>query len=151
MPRSKGVTTVTISSGGTSVTFGEHKLPAQRLEHTLSKLQDALGALKLAAEELAIVEASMIGDDAHRRLIMESSAVNPIGTADDITSHRAQAAEIAQHAADVAKAAKAVKGKATFIAAALGSVYSKELLDGDRAKEAKDKQAKLFPPGSEEG
>ena len=128
------------------------KLPAKRLEHATSKLQDALSALKLAGEELAIVEASMIGDDAHRRLIMESSAANPIGTADDITSHRAQAAEIAQHAADVAKAAKAVKGKATFLGQALGSVYSSELLEGDRAREkAKDKQAKLFPPGSEEG
>ena len=128
----------------------DETLPAQRLEHATSKLQDALSALKLAGEELAIVEASMIGDDAHRRLIMESSAVNPIGTADDITSHRAQAAEIAQHAADVAKAAKAVKGKATFIAAALGSVYSKELLDGDRERERKkDKQKKLFPNGAE--
>lgn len=67
----------------------DETLPAQRLEHATSKLQDALSALKLAGEELAIVEASMIGDDAHRRLIMESSAVNPIGTADDITSHRA--------------------------------------------------------------
>ena len=122
----------------------EKPLPAKRLEHATSKLQDALSALKLAGEELAIVEASMIGDDAHRRLIMESSAANPIGTADDITSHRAQAAEIAQHAADVAKAAKAVKGKATFIAAALGAVYQKELLDGDREREKKkDKQATI--------
>ena len=128
----------------------EKPLPAKRLEHAQTKLQDALSALKLAGEELAIVEASMIGDDAHRRLIMESSAANPIGTADDITSHRAQAAEIAQHAADVAKAAKAVKGKATFIAAALGSVYSKELLDGDREREKKkDKQKPLFPNGAE--
>lgn len=119
-------------------------LPAKRLEHAQTKLQDALSALKLAGEELAIVEASMIGDDAHRRLIMESSAANPIGTADDITSHRAQAAEIAQHAADVAKAAKAVKGKAGFIAQALGSVYQKELLDGDRERQKKkDKQAKI--------
>lgn len=119
-------------------------LPAKRLEHATSKLQDALSALKLAGDELAIVEASMIGDDAHRRLIMESSAANPIGTADDITSHRAQAAEIAQHAADVAKAAKAVKGKAGFIAQALGSVYQKELLDGDREREKKkDTQAKI--------
>ena len=122
----------------------DETLPAKRLEHAQTKLQDALSALKLAGEELAIVEASMIGDDAHRRLIMESSAVNPIGTADDITSHRAQAAEIAQHAADVAKAAKAVKGKATFIAAALGAVYQKELLDGDREREKKkDKQATI--------
>ncbi len=122
----------------------EQKLPAQRMEHATTKLQDAMSALKLAGDELAIVEASMIGDDAHRRLIMESSAANPIGTADDIQSHRLQAAEIAEHAADVAKAAKAVKGKATFIAAALGSVYSKELLDGDREREKKkDTQAKI--------
>ena len=122
----------------------DETLPAKRLEHATSKLQDALSALKLAGEELAIVEASMIGDDAHRRLIMESSRENPIGTADDIQSHRVQAAENAQHAADVAKAAKAVKGKATFIAAALGAVYQKELLDGDREREKKkDKQAKI--------
>lgn len=122
----------------------EKPLPAKRLEHATSKLQDALSALKLAGEELAIVEASMIGDEAHRRLIMESSRENPIGTADDIQSHREQAIEIAEHAADVAKAAKAVKGKATFIAAALGSVYSKELLDGDREREKKkDTQAKI--------
>ena len=44
----------------------------------------------------------------------------------------------------MAKAAKAVKGKATFIAAALGAVYQKELLDGDREREKKkDKQAKI--------
>ena len=121
----------------------DETLPAKRLEHAQTKLQDALSALKLAGEELAIVEASMIGDDAHRRLIMESSRENPIGTADDIQSHRVQAAEIAEHAADVAKAAKAVKGKATFIAAALGSVYQKEILDGDREREKKDKQAKI--------
>ena len=55
-------------------------------------------------------------------------------------------------AAEVAKTAKVVKGKAAFIGQALGSVYSSELLEGDRAREkAKDKQAKLFPPGSEEG
>ena len=127
-------------------------LPAKRLENALTKLQDAQSALKLAAEELAIVDAEMIGSDAHRRLIVESSAAKPIETADDITSHRAQSAEIAQFAADVGKLAKAVKGKAAFIGQALGSVYSPELLEGDRAREkAKDKQAKLFPPGSEEG
>ncbi len=43
------------------------KLPAKRLEHATSKLQDALSALKLAGEELAIVEASMIGDDSGRK------------------------------------------------------------------------------------
>jgi len=127
-------------------------LPAKRLENALGKLQEAQSALKLAAEELAIVDAEMIGSDAHRRLIVESSAAKPIETADDITSHRTQSAEIAQFAADVGKLAKQVKGKAAFLGQALGSVYSSELLEGDRAREkAKDKQAKLFPPGSEEG
>lgn len=135
-----------------TVKIEEPKLPAQRLEHTLSKLQDALGALKLAAEELRIVDAEMLGSDTRRRLIVESSAAKPIETADDIESHQAQAAEIANLAADVAKTAKVVKGKAAFLGQALGSVYSSELLEGDRAREkAKDKQAKLFPPGSEEG
>jgi len=151
MGRSKDVTTVTISSGGTSVTLGEHKLPAQRLEHTLSKLQDALGALKLAAEELRIVDAEMLGSDTRRRLIVESSAAKPIETADDIESHQAQAAEIANLAADVAKTAKGVKSKAGFIGAALGSVYSVELLAGDeeRVRLKERKQPSLFPPGGE--
>ena len=126
-------------------------LPAKRLENALTKLQDAQSALKLAAEELAIVDAEMIGSDAHRRLIVESSAAKPIETADDITSHRAQSAEIAQFAADVGKLAKQVKGKAAFIGQALGSVYSAELLEGDRAKERKnDKQKRLFPDGSKD-
>lgn len=126
-------------------------LPAKRLENALTKLQDAQSALKLAAEELAIVDAEMIGSDAHRRLIVESSAAKPIETADDITSHRTQSAEIAQFAADVGKLAKQVKGKAAFIGQALGSVYSAELLEGDRAKERKnDKQKRLFPEGSKD-
>ena len=126
-------------------------LPAKRLENALTKLQDAQSALKLAAEELAIVDAEMIGSDAHRRLIVESSAAKPIETADDITSHRTQSAEIAQFAADVGKLAKQVKGKAAFIGQALGSVYSAELLEGDRAKERKnDKQKRLFPDGSKD-
>ena len=126
-------------------------LPAKRLENALGKLQDAQSALKLAAEELAIVDAEMIGSDAHRRLIVESSAAKPIETADDITSHRTQSAEIAQFAADVGKLAKAVKGKAAFIGQALGSVYSPELLEGDRAKERKNnKQKPLFPEGSKD-
>ena len=126
-------------------------LPAKRLENALGKLQEAQSALKLAAEELAIVDAEMIGSDAHRRLIVESSAAKPIETADDITSHRTQSAEIAQFAADVGKLAKAVKGKAAFLGQALGSVYSAELLEGDRAKERKnDKQKKLFPDGSKD-
>ena len=126
-------------------------LPAKRLENALGKLQEAQSALKLAAEELAIVDAEMIGSDAHRRLIVESSAAKPIETADDITSHRTQSAEIAQFAADVGKLAKAVKGKAAFLGQALGSVYSAELLEGDRAKERKkDKQKRLFPDGSKD-
>ena len=126
-------------------------LPAKRLENALGKLQEAQSALKLAAEELAIVDAEMIGSDAHRRLIVESSAAKPIETADDITSHRTQSAEIAQFAADVGKLAKQVKGKAAFIGQALGSVYSAELLEGDRAKERKnDKQKRLFPEGSKD-
>ena len=126
-------------------------LPAKRLENALGKLQEAQSALKLAAEELAIVDAEMIGSDAHRRLIVESSAAMPIETADDITSHSAQSAEIAQFAADVGKLAKQVKGKAAFIGQALGSVYSAELLEGDRAKERKnDKQKRLFPDGSKD-
>lgn len=129
----------------------DEKLPAKRLEYATSKLQDALSALKLAGEELVIVDAEMIGSDSHRRLIVESSAEDPIKTADDIESHRSQAAEIAQSAADVGKLAKAVKGKAAFIGQALGSVYSAELLEGDRAKERKkDKQPKLFPDGSKD-
>lgn len=126
-------------------------LPAKRLENALGKLQEAQSALKLAAEELAIVDAEMIGSDAHRRLIVESSAAKPIETADDITSHRTQSAEIAQFAADVGKLAKQVKGKAAFIGQALGSVYSAELLEGDRAKERKnDKQKRLFAEGSKD-
>ena len=126
-------------------------LPAKRLENALGKLQEAQSALKLAAEELAIVDAEMIGSDAHRRLIVESSAAKPIETADDIESHRTQSAEITQAAADVGKLAKAVKGKAGFIGAALGSVYSVELLAGaeERARIKDRKQPSLFPPGGE--
>ena len=126
-------------------------LPAKRLENALGKLQEAQSALKLAAEELAIVDAEMIGSDAHRRLTVEASKEDPIKVSDDITSHRTQSAEIAQFAADVGKLAKAVKGKAAFIGQALGSVYSAELLEGDRARERKnDKQKRLFPEGSKD-
>ena len=125
-------------------------LPAKRLEHALGKLQEAQSALKLAAEELAIVDSEMIGSDAHRRVIVEASKDDPIKTAADITSHRAQATEVAEFAADVGKLAKAVKGKAGFIAQALGSVYSTELLAGDREREKKkDKQKPLFPNNAE--
>ena len=126
-------------------------LPAKRRENALGTLQEAQSALKLAAEELAIADAEMIGSDAHRRLIVESSAAKPIETADDITSHRTPAAELAQFAADVGKLAKQVKGKAAFIGQALGSVYSAELLEGDRAQERKnDKPKRLFPDGSKD-
>jgi len=126
--------------------MSEEKLAAARMSDAMGKLQDALSRLKLAAEELAIVDASLIGSDAKRRLIVESSALKPIETADDIQSHQAQAVEIAAMAADVAKAAKVVKGKSAFIGAALGSVYSVELLAGDRERQKqKDrKQPKLF-------
>lgn len=128
------------------------KLPSARLTEALGLLQDAQSKIERAAEQLQIVDSTMIGSDEHRRLIVASSAENPQSAADDIRSHQAQAVEIAAMAADVAKCAKAVKGKAAFLGQALGSVYSSELLEGDRAREkAKDKQAKLFPPGSEEG
>ena len=147
---------VTLSSGGKTVKLGgnptEHLLPAKRMERALTKLQDAMSAIKLAVEELAIVDAEMIGSDANRRVTVEASKDDPIKVSDDIESHRMQAAEIAGLAAEVAKTAKVVKGKAAFLGQALGSVYSSELLEGDRAREkAKDKQAKLFPAGSEEG
>ena len=120
------------------------KLPAQRLEHATSKLQDALSAIRLAQEELALCDAQMLGSDEHRRLVVASSAAQPIETADDIQSHRVQSAELADLAKEVAKAARSVSGKGKYLAEALGSVYQKELLDGDRAKEAKkDKQATI--------
>ena len=120
------------------------KLPAQRLEHARTKLQDALSAIRLAQEELALLDSQMLGSDEHRRLIVAASAEKPVETADDIQSHRVQSAELANLAGELSKAARAVKGKAKFLSDALGSVYSKELLDGDRAKEAKkDKQATI--------
>lgn len=69
--------------------MSDEKLAAARMSDAMGKLQDALSRLKLAAEELAIVDASLIGSDAHRRLIVESSALRPIETADDIRSHQA--------------------------------------------------------------
>lgn len=126
--------------------MGEERLAAARMSDAMGKLQDALSRLKLAAEELAIVDSSLIGSDAKRRLIVEASALKPIETADDIQSHQAQAVEIAAMAADVAKCAKAVKGKASFLGQALGSVYHEELAAGDRERQKqKDrKQPKLF-------
>jgi len=132
--------------------MSDEKLAAARMSDAMGKLQDALSRLKLAAEELAIVDASLIGSDAKRRLIVESSALKPIETADDIQSHQAQAVEIAAMAADVAKCAKAVKGKASFLGQALGSVYHEELLAGDRERQrVKDsKQPNLFEDGNSE-
>ena len=146
---------ITLSSGGKTVKLGgnptEHLLPAKRMERALTKLQDAMSAIKLAVEELHIVDAEMIGSDANRRVTVEASKDDPIKVSDDIESHRMQAAEIAGLAAEVAKTAKVVKGKAAFLGQALGSVYSSELLEGDRAKERKkDKQPKLFPEGSKD-
>jgi len=146
---------ITLSSGGKTVKLGsdstEHMLPAKRMERALSELQYALSALNLAAEDLHIVESEMIGSDASRRLVVESSAENPIETADDIESHRMQAGELAESSAGVGAIAKAIKDKAAFVARALGSVFAPELLAGDRAREkAKDKQAKLFPEGSKD-
>ena len=122
----------------------EKPLPAKRLEHAQTKLQDALSAIRLAQEELALFDSQMLGSDEHRRLVVASSAAQPIETADDIQSHRVQSAELADLAKEVAKAARSVSGKGKYLAEALGSVYQKELLDGDRAKEAKkDKQATI--------
>ena len=146
---------ITLSSGGKTVKLGgdpiAHLLPAKRMEHATTKLQDAMSALKLAAEELHIVDAEMIGSDANRRVMVEASKEDPIKVSDDIESHRMQAAEIASLAAEVAKTAKIVKGTAAFIGAALGSVYSVELLAGDeeRARLKERKQPSLFPPGGE--
>ena len=146
MPRSKPTDEVNVTTDPT-----EHMLPAKRMERALSKLQDALSALNLAAEELHIVESEMIGSDANRRLIVESSVGNPIAIADDIESHRMQAGELTESAAGVGTIAKAIKDKAAFLARALGSVFAAELLAGDRAREkAKDRQKPLFPPGSED-
>lgn len=50
--------------------MSDEKLAAARMSDAMGKLQDALSRLKLAAEELAIVDASLIGSDAHRRLIV---------------------------------------------------------------------------------
>ena len=89
---------ITLSSGGKTVKLGgnptEHLLPAKRMERALTKLQDAMSAIKLAAEELHIVDAEMIGSDANRRVTVEASKEDPIKVSDDIESHRMQAAEM---------------------------------------------------------
>ena len=106
----------------------DHKLPSARLAEALGLLQDAQAKIQRAAEQLQIVDSTMIGSDEHRRLIVASSAENPVGVADDIRSHQTQAVEISEFAAAVAKAARAVKGKGSFLAQALGSVYRDELV-----------------------
>ncbi|TXH49625.1 MAG: hypothetical protein E6Q97_22380 [Desulfurellales bacterium] len=126
------------------------KLPSARLTEALGLLQDAQSKIERAAEQLQIVDSTMIGSDEHRRLIVASSAENPQSAADDIRSHQAQAVEIAAMAADVAKCAKAVKGKAAFLGQALGSVYRDEIQAGDDEREAKrSKQPDLFPEGED--
>jgi hypothetical protein len=101
----------------------------------------------------------MLGCDENRRRVVESSKENPLDTANDIESHRSQAGQIKEAADLVAKAGKAIGGKAGFIAQALASVYKDELIAGDRerdkqAAKIKDgvdpRQAPLFPDGDEE-
>jgi len=119
------------------------KLPSARLTEALGLLQDAQSKIERAAEQLQIVDSTMIGSDEHRRLIVASSAENPQSVADDIRSHQMQAVEISEFAATVAKTARAVKNKAAFIAQALGSVYRDEIQAGDEARRD------LFPEGED--
>ena len=171
-------TSVTVSGGGKTVTIKgdvskvlsaavnsaiaqnkDDMLPAQRMEDAIGKLQSALSALALAQEQLSIVDSQMLGCDENRRRVVESSKENPLDTANDIESHRSQAGQIKEAADLVAKAGKAIGGKAGFIAQALASVYKDELIAGDRerdkqAAKIKDgvdpRQAPLFPDGDEE-
>ena len=110
------VTTVTLSSGGKTVKLGsdptEHMLPAKRMEHATTKLQDAMSALKLAAEELHIVDAEMIGSDANRRVTVEASKDDPIKVSDDIESHRMQAADAGMPMPDTAARRRALAERA---------------------------------------
>ena len=132
----------------------DEKLPAQRMEEAIGKLQDALSALELVAESLTIIDSQMLGCDENRRRIVESSKQHPLDTANDIESHRSQAGSIKEAADLVAKTGKAIGSKSGFIAQALSSVYKDELIAGDRerdkrAEKAKDgadpRQAKMFP------
>lgn len=127
----------------------DHKLPSARLSEALGLLQDAHAKIQRAAEQLQIVDSTMIGSDEHRRLIVASSAENPIGVADDIRSHQTQAVEISDYAAEVRKAAQAVKGKGAFLAQALGSVYRDEIQAGDVAREKKKPQQDMFRQGTD--
>lgn len=170
------VESVTMSSGGKSVTIKgdplkvltdaakaamsggkDDKLPAQRMEEAIGKLQDALSALELVSESLTIIDSQMLGCDENRRRVVESSKQNPLDTANDIESHRSRAGQIKEAADMVAKTGKAIGAKAGFISQALASVYKDELIAGDRerdkrAAKAKDgadpRQAAMFPePG----
>lgn len=134
------------------------KLPAQRMEEAIGKLQDALSALELVAESLTIIDSQMLGCDENRRRIVESSKQNPLDTANDIESHRSKSGQIKEAADMVAKTGKAIGAKAGFIAQALASVYKDELIAGDRerdkrAAKSKDgadpRQAKMFPDKGE--
>ena len=139
----------------------EPELPSARLENALGKVQDALSRLQLAAEELAIVESTLLGSDDSRRLVVESSAIKPADTAADIMAHQMRAGEIAEAAGNLAKTARTVKSLAEFLARGLGSVYHDQLVAGESAEasqgtmfheieiKAKVVKGPLFPPGSE--
>ena len=99
----------------------ENTLPAKRIENALGKLQRHSPRLKLAAEELAIVDSEMIGSDAHRRVIVEASKDDPIKTADDISLATVRKRLRWQSSPPTwANQPKAVKCKAGFIAQASG-------------------------------
>ena len=87
----------------------------------------------------------MIGDDAHRRLIAESSAVNPIGTADEHHKPPAQAAEVPSMPPTWRKQQKQSREGGVYRCGARGrSTKAKSCLDGDREREKKkDKQATI--------
>ena len=112
-------------------------LPAARLDNALGKVQDALSRLQLAAEELAIVESTLLGSDDSRRLVVESSAIKPADTAADIMAHQMRAGEIAEAAGNLAKTARTVKSLAEFLARGLGSVYHDQLVAGESAEASK--------------
>jgi hypothetical protein len=162
-PKKPEVESVTLSAGGKTVTIKgdplkvladaakavapkDDMLPAQRMKDAIGKLQSALSALALAQEQLSIVDSQMLGCDENRRRVVESSKENPLDTANDIESHRSQAGQIKEAADLVAKAGKAIGGKAGFIAQALASVYKDELIAGDRER---DKQAAKMKDGAD--
>jgi len=154
----KGDPLKVLADAAKKTTEKDEKLPAQRMEEAIGKLQDALSALELVAESLSIIDSQMLGCDENRRRIVESSKANPLDTANDIESHRSKSGQIKEAADMVAKTGKAIGAKAGFIAQALASVYKDELIAGDRerdtrAAKAKDgadpRQAKMFPDKGE--